>query len=127
MNLVILHGRLSRESETKYSQTGTAFSNFSIAVKREFSKEGKQNVDFFNCVAFGKTADFIAKYFKKGDGIIVKGKVQIDTYEKDGEKRAATSILVDQVDFAEKSNVSSDAPSSTPSNFNVSDDEELPF
>lgn len=128
MNLVILHGRLTKEVEIKCAQSGSAFANFSIAVKREFAKEGQQDTDFFNCVAFGKTAETIQKFFNKGDGIIVKGKVNQDIYEKDGEKRTATKIVVESFDFAEKVGASSQANNNNENpSTQMNDDDELPF
>ena len=96
MNLVVLHGRLAKDVESRYSQSATpvAIGNFSIAVKKDFAKQGEQDTDFFNCVAFGKTAENIQKYFKKGDGIIVKGRLQNDIWQQEGKNRVSTKIVV---------------------------------
>lgn len=127
MNLVVLHGRLAKDVESRYSQSATpvAIGNFSIAVKKDFAKQGEQETDFFNCVAFGKTAENIQKYFKKGDGIIVKGRLQNDIWQQEGKNRVSTKIVVDGFDFAEKVSSSSNQTQSSISN--MQDDEDLPF
>ena len=127
MNLVVLHGRLEKDVESRYSQSATpvAIGNFSIAVKKDFAKQGEQETDFFNCVAFGKTAENIQKYFKKGDGIIVKGRLQNDIWQQEGKNRVSTKIVVEGFDFAEKVSSSSNQTKSSISN--MQDDEDLPF
>lgn len=147
MNLVILHGRLTKDVDIRYSQSSNpvAVSKFSIAVRREFARNGEQDTDFFNCVAFGKTAENIGKFFTKGSGIIVRGRIQIDTIEKDNKSKIYyTNIVVEGFDFAEKvesqskeleynerhsnNNTSSNSawtPSTPTSNFEEDDD--LPF
>ena len=99
MNLVVLKGRLTKDVELKSASNGTSFGKFGLAVKRDFAKDGQTNVDFFNCTAFGKTADVIAQYVHKGDGLCVKGRIQIDKGQDD---KYYTSIIVDGFDFAEK-------------------------
>lgn len=144
MNLVILHGRLTRDPEVRYSQSNnpTAVARFSIAVRRDFARQGEPDTDFFNCVAFGKTAETIEKFFAKGTGIIVKGRIQIDTIEKDDRSKIHyTNIVVEGFDFAEKAKEQEimeqparQAPSqgvnqwtpNTPTN-NFKDDNDLPF
>lgn len=127
MNLVVLHGRLAKDVESRYSQSATpvAIGNFSIAVKKDFAKQGEQDTDFFNCVAFGKTAENIEKFFKKGDGIIVKGRLQNDIWQQEGKNRVSTKIVVEGFDFAEKVGSSSNQPQSNISN--IQDDDDLPF
>ena len=74
MNLVVLNGRLVRDPELKFGQSGKAYSRFSIAVDRPFQNStDSQTADFINCVAFGKTAEFIGEYFRKGRKILLKG------------------------------------------------------
>lgn len=101
MNKVILLGRLTRDPEMR--QAGeTSVVNFSIAVDRRFKKEGGQEADFPSCVAFGKTAEFIEKYFFKGMKIVLEGRLQTGSYtNKDGKKVYTTDVVVEAVEFAE--------------------------
>lgn len=101
INNINLLGRLTRDVEMRYSQNAnaTAVANFSLAVNRRFKKEGQQDVDFINCVAFGKTAEIIEKYVDKGNQLAVTGRLAIDQYEKDGEKRNATKVYVEAITF----------------------------
>lgn len=114
MNCIVLMGRLCKDAEVRYSQAGTAVGTYSIAVDRRFKREGEPEADFFDCVAFGKAAEFAGKYFKKGMRICVSGRVEIDTYEaKDGTKRKSTRVMIDNQEFAQskKENASGFAPS----------------
>lgn len=97
MNKIFLSGNLTRDVEL-YNGTNTAVAKAGIAVNRPFSKD--KAVDFFNLVAFGKTAEFMSKYFEKGSRILVEGRLQTSTYEKDGVKHYATNIIVENVEFA---------------------------
>lgn len=98
-------GRLTRDPESRATTTGTAVVSFSIAVDRKYKREGEPEADFFNCTAFGKTAEFVAKYFSKGKKILLTGSLQNDNYtNKDGQKVTATKIMVDNVEFAESKN-----------------------
>ena len=103
MNKVILVGRLTRDPETR--QAGeTTVTRFSLAIDRRFRKAGDEtspSADFPSCVAFGKTAEFISKYFKQGMKIALEGRIQTGSYEKDGVKHYTTDVIADQVEFAE--------------------------
>jgi single-strand DNA-binding protein len=146
MNKVILMGRLTRDPEVRYTQgdNASAVARFSLAVDRRFKKDGEQTADFINCVAFGKTGEFIEKYGRKGTKFVVEGRIQTGSYtNKDGQKVYTTDVVVEQVEFAESKaasgqngNQSSSAPTrpepaSADSNgfMNIPDsiDEELPF
>ncbi len=111
MNKVILMGRLTRDIELKTSQSGNAFARSAIAVDRPFKKE---ETDFFNLVAFGKTAEFLNRYFEKGRRILVEGRLQTSNYEdKDGNKRTSTEVVIEQIEFADdkkKSQTNSGTP-----------------
>ena len=99
MNKVILMGRLTRDVETHQGQS-TSIARTGIAVDRPFSKN--KDTDFFNLVAFGKTADFLAKYFEKGSRILVDGRIQSSKYKnKDGVEISAVDVIVDQIEFAD--------------------------
>ena len=98
MNVVILSGFISKEPELTYTKNNnTAVSRFSLAVKRRI--KGDVDTDFINIVAWGKSAEFVAKYFKKGDGIIINGNIQTRSYDKDGHKVYVTEVIADNVDF----------------------------
>lgn len=104
MNKVVLIGRLTRDPETRISNGGnaTATARFSLAVNRKFKNaEGNYDADFINCVAFGKTAEFIEKYFTKGSAMAIVGRIQTGSYtNKDGVKVYTTDVVVDEVEFA---------------------------
>lgn len=98
MNKVFLSGNLTRDPEVRYTQNGKPYARCGIAVNRPFSKD---TVDFFNLVAFDKTADFIGKYFSKGSRILIEGRLQTSTYKnKQGVDVSATDIMIDNVEFA---------------------------
>ena len=141
MNKVILMGRLTRDPEVRYSQgaTATAIARFSIAVDR-FKRDGEPDADFINCVAFGKTGEFIERYGHKGTKFVVEGRIQTGSYtNKDGQRVYTTDVVVENVEFAESKNASAGsndggnnapAPSGAGDGFmNIPDgiDEELPF
>lgn len=100
MNLVVLCGNLTRDPELTETSGGKSVCNFSIAVNDPFNEEGE--ADFFNCVAWGNTADTIATYFKKGRKILISGKIKIDKYEKDGVKQQRPKIIVNSFEFVQK-------------------------
>ena len=100
MNKVFLSGNLTRDPEVRYTQSGKAFARMGIAVRRPFSKD-KDAVDFFNLVAWEKTADFCGRYMTKGTRILVEGRLQTSSYEnKDGVKVNAVDVIVDNIEFA---------------------------
>ena len=143
MNKVQLVGRLTRDPEIRYSQgeNATATARFSVAVNRRFKNaEGNYDADFINCVAFGKSAEFVEKYFKKGMAIGLTGRIQTGSYtNKDGQKVYTTDVVVEETEFVESksasstdnSNNSRPAPSAANNNdfMSIPDgiDEELPF
>ena len=102
MNKVIMMGRLTRDPEVSSSASGTTFARFSIAVDRRFKREGEPDADFFNCTTFGKQAEFVEKYLKKGTKMLVTGRIQNDNYtNKDGQTVYSVQIIVDELEFAE--------------------------
>lgn len=102
MNKVIEMGRLTRDPEISSSTSGTTFARFSIAVDRRFKKEGEPDADFFNCTAFGKTAEFVEKYLQKGTKVLVTGRLQNNNYtNKEGQKVYDVRIMVEEMEFAE--------------------------
>lgn len=101
MNKLICHGRLTRDIELKDLGNDKKVANFSIAIKRDYKNQnGEYESDFFNCSAFGKTSEFISQYFKKGSEILIIGHLQNNQWETEsGEKRTATNIIVENVEF----------------------------
>lgn len=113
MNKVILLGRCVRDPEVRYSQgaQGTAVARYSLAVNRSYKKDGEPDADFINIVAFGKSAEFAGKYFKKGQLVAVEGELRINSYtDKDGNKRWSTDVLVNKQHFAESKKDNQQAP-----------------
>ena len=102
MNNAILVGRLTKDVEVRVNGDSSV-SRFNIAVNREFkNKDGKYDADFISCVAFGKTADFIGKYFSKGMRIGVVGRIQTGSYtNKEGQKIYTTDVVVEKAEFVE--------------------------
>lgn len=103
MNKVILMGRLTRDPEVRYSQgeEPMAIARYTLAVNRKKDSEGNSEADFISCVAFGKNGEFAEKYLRKGTKIVIEGKIQTGSYEKDGERRYTTDIVVEHHEFAE--------------------------
>ena len=105
MNKVILMGNLTRNPEIRYTQgeKTMAIARFSLAINRRFSRDGETNVDFFNCTAFGKQAEFVEKYFRQGSRMLLVGRIQNDNYtNKNGEKVYSVQIMSDEIEFAER-------------------------
>lgn len=129
MNLVILTGRLTRDPELKYGQSGKAYSRFSLAVNRAGKKD---EADFINCVAFGKTAEIVGEHLRKGKRIGVQGRIQMNKYEVNGEKRNTYDIMVDSIEFLENKDDNSSGGSykveqPTPSSTEEYVDDDFPF
>ena len=103
MNKVILSGRLVRDPEVRYTGgQNMAIAKFTLAVDRRVKKEGEQNADFINCVAWNKTAEFVSKYFSKGRMIIVIGRISTRSWEgQDGKKNYTTEVIANEVSFGE--------------------------
>ena len=118
VNLVVLHGNLTRDPEMKYIPNGSAVTNFSIAINRVYNKqdgEKGQETTFVDLEAWDKTAEIISQYFKKGDPILVRGSLKLDTWEADGQKRNRLKVRVDTFDFVSKSSDSSSSSGSSES------------
>ena len=135
MNQVLLIGRLTKDPELKYSQSGKAFCRFSIAVTKEFNRN---ETDFFDCVAWNKTAEIVAEYMRKGRKLAVHGRLATGSYEKEGRNIKTYSIIVDKfefVDSGEKEQQQSGKFSSQEvqeneafnDNDEIMDDEDFPF
>ena len=98
MNVVILMGRMTRDPELKYTSGGKAFANFSLAVQKL-----RDGVEFIDCTAWEKTAETIAEYFRKGNRILIQGRLSVSNYEQNGEKRKSTKVVVNSFEFVESS------------------------
>ena len=129
MNKVILMGRLTRDAEMFGQKSKVA--RFTLAVDRSY---GEDETDFFNCVSFGKQAEFIEKYLKKGTKILLSGRLQNNSYEdKQGNKVTSTQIITEEVEFCESKGTSANndaqAPSQNGDFMSIPDgmEEELPF
>lgn len=101
MNKIELLGRLTKDPEIRYTQNNTPVASFSLAVNRRFAKEGEQQADFINIVAWNKTAEFCGKYFKKGSQIALVGRLQTRSYEDNGTKKYVTEVIAEEVYFAD--------------------------
>lgn len=118
MNKVILMGRLTKDPEMRQTQSGVNVCSFSMAVNRRFAKEGQQTADFLNCTAWRNTAEFIAKYFTKGNMISVVGSLQSRSWDgQDGKKQYATDIVIDEAYFTGSKENTSPSPSAMPNAF----------
>lgn len=140
MNSVQLTGRLTRDPEVNYSNGGTTVARFTLAVNRRFTQENGPTADFIRCVAFGKTAEFIEKYFRKGRKMDLNGRIQTGSYEnQEGQKVYTTDIVVENAEFGESKTSTDNRGSNATQNhtpqyhedgfMDIPDgiDEELPF
>ena len=137
MNKAILTGRLTHSPELRTTNTGTSVVHFSLAVRRTFKNaSGEYDTDFINCVAWKQSAEIIAKYFNKGDGITVFGEIRTRSYtDKDGNSRNAVEVLVNEFEFP----ITRKAASETANNVkdssgdvytevtSINEDDDLPF
>lgn len=119
MNKVVLVGRLTKDPELRFAAgSGTAVSRFTVAVNRQFKKD---ETDFINCVAFGKTAEIISQYLTKGKQIAVSGSIRTGSYDApDGSKRYTTDVAVDSFDFIDSNGGSRDSSDSNYGGYNNS-------
>ena len=93
-------GRLTKDPDMRKTGDSTV-ARFTVACDRAYKKEGQDSADFISCVAFGKTAEFMEKYFSKGMKAEIEGRIQTGSYEKDGAKHYTTDIICERVGFAE--------------------------
>lgn len=100
INSVILMGRLTADPELRTTQSGISMCRFSVAVDRRVAQGAERKTDFINCVAWRQQADFISKYFHKGQMIAIEGSISTGSYtDKQGNKRTSFDVLVDRVSF----------------------------
>ena len=136
MNKFQFLGRLTKDPEVRYTaNTNSQVTVFPLAVNRRFaSQNGERQTDFFNLTAFGKTAEFCSKYYKKGQQVLVEGRIQNRTWEdQNGQKRYATDFVVEQAYFADSRRDGAEGGFEMPSVseasdfITVDDSEDLPF
>lgn len=113
INSAALMGRLTADPELRTTQSGKSVASFSLAVDRDFQQNGEKQADFIGVVAWGKTAEFIDKYFRKGRMIAIVGRIQTRTYtDKDGNNRKVVEVVADKVSFTgEKADTAAQEPS----------------
>lgn len=131
-NKVILAGHLTRDVELKFLESGTALGNFGLAVNHNFttkSGEKKQEVCFVDCECWGKGAEILEKYTGKGKPLLIDGRLKLDQWTKDGQRRSKLKVVVDTFQFGEKGDKPASAPSSAPSSARRDDiaEDDIPF
>ena len=130
MNKVILLGRLTRDPETRYTQTSNMqVTSFTLAVNRRFVKQGEERqADFINCVAWNKTAEFVSKYFKKGQQVGIIGRIQTRNYDDEqGIKHYVTEIIAEEVYFAGNKKDATQNEVQATDDFEITNQDDLPF
>lgn len=130
MNLIIIMGRFTKDPETKYTQDGKAITKADIAVSRRFKQDGQPDADFFNVVAFGKTAEFMEKYFFKGMKAVITGELRNNNYtDKDGVKHYGNNIVISTIEFAESKRADDNTSADYDGFINIPEgmDDKLPF
>lgn len=132
LNKALLIGRLGKDPETRYTQSGLAISSFSIATSEKFknkSGEMEERTEWHNCTAFGKQAETIERYLKKGSQVYVEGQIRTEKYDKDGQTRYSTKIIVSGFQFLD-SKPSSQQTAPEPANYpptQQGSDDDIPF
>lgn len=132
MNKVILIGRIVRDPEVRVANEGNYIARYTLAVDRRFKRDGEQSADFINCVAFGKSAEFVDKYLRKGIKIAITGRIQTGSYKnKDGQTVYTTDVVVEEQEFCESKSTQSNEPQQQNNDgwLNIPDgiDEKLPW
>ena len=130
MNKIVLTGRLVKDSELNYiGATGIPKMVFTLAVERNYQKDkNNKKVDFINCEMIGQHTEKLSQYVTKGKAILVEGELNIDNYEKDGERRSFTKVKVDRLEFlASNSNNENKTNANTLDFQEVGNDEDIPF
>jgi single-strand DNA-binding protein len=125
MNSVQLTGRLVRDPDVRYTDGGSSIARFTLACDRRYKTENGPTADFIGCIAFGKTAEFVEKWFQKGTKMELNGRIQTGSYDKDGQKVYTTDVVADQVGFAESksaSHASGNTEKPSPENAKVDSD-----
>ena len=128
MNKVFMIGRLCKDPEQRVTATGTPVTSFTLAVNRKFTKDGDRQADFFNIVAWQKSAEFAYKYFKKGQQVLVSGRLENRSWEDNaGVKRYATDVIAEEVEFADSKKEDKEDWKPADKQIDISDESDLPF
>lgn len=124
MNKCHIIGRMTKDPEVRYTQSGTAVATFTLAVDRRVAKDKPKEADFIPCVVWGKMADGVVKnYCHKGKQVAVEGRIQVRSYDaKDGTKRYVTEVIVNDLELLGKGD-----GSSKQNGGNYPTDDEIPF
>ncbi len=130
LNKVYLMGNLTRDTELRYAASGTAITNFGMAISRKWEKEGekKEEVCYVEISIFGKRAEVINEYFSKGSPIFIEGRLQFQQWETDGQKRNALKVVADNFQFIGGDGKAESKPKSNakPGDADIKE-EEIPF
>lgn len=125
MNHVVLIGRLTKDPEVRYTQSGTAVGTFTLAVDRRVQKDKPKEADFVPCVVWSKTAEVVSNYCKKGKQVAVEGRIQVRSYDaKDGSKRYVTEVVVNELELLGSKNEGADRSGN---GYQQLADEDVPF
>ncbi len=129
LNKVILMGRFTRDPELRSTGKGKSVVSFALAVDRDFKgANNERETDFINCVAWGNTAEFISKYFKRGSMAALEGSIQTRSWDNnEGKKSYATEVIVNNIYFGESKKDTAEALPSPPPMTPMGDDDDLPF
>ena len=132
LNHAVIQGRLTADPELKTTTNGVAVMSFSVAVERNYVPQGQERLtDFISCVAWRNTAEFIKKYFGKGQMIIVEGHIETRQYEdRNGNKRTAVELNAERIHFSgkkESNNAPQAEPQAATQDYTPIDDDQLPF
>jgi len=111
MQKFIAMGRLTADPEQKFTSNNIAMTRFTLAINRQGKpQDGQPTADFFNCLAWRNTAEFIEKYFRKGQQALIEGRIQNNNYtDKEGIKRYTVEVIVDQIYFADSKQSGTDS------------------
>lgn len=116
MNRVVLVGRLARDPELRTTPSGVSVCNFTVACDRRYTQNGERQADFINCIAWRQSGEFVSRYFTKGNRIALEGSIQTRSWDdQNGNKRYATEVVVDHVEFAQSKGEGGFAPQGMPS------------
>ena len=121
MNTVVLSGRMTKDPELKYTSGGKAYTTFTLAVQKT-----KDEAEFIDCVAWEKTAENIVEYFRKGNRILIQGRLNVSSYEQNGEKRKFIRVLANTFEFIDSKN-SGNSQNNNRNHYDSDEDESFPF
>lgn len=135
MNIIALTGNAVKDTELKYTPSGTGIASGTIAVRRDFKdkQSGEYESDFINYTAFGKTGELMAEYVRKGSKFGLSGRLQIRSYEQDGQRKYFTEVVVNSFDFPDRKSEGNQGSNQQRNNSNQSSaptddiDSDLPF